>query len=331
MHPQKIMTFFSILGIGAALQASDWRNPTRLPRGLASPGIALVADDLWIAGGSYWDQGEKKLGREIWRWRRVSSSWEVVGLLANGFGHGGSAVSGKYLWLAGGFDSQGPSGRVSRIDLETGATAEIATLPEPRAYCGAAILEGALWVVGGTKSDADFSRAEHTLLRVNLQNGHVTTESTDAPALINPLVLALNGELHVLPGSIWSGAQNRLVVPEVAYVYSPATREWKKRALQALLPRGMSGAALTSHQALVTGGVATQAGKTIFSAASWIYDARESTFTVATPLPAGRLAPAIVGDAAAVIVAGGEDGAKSRADSVWELSVRKSTDGDKRK
>jgi len=64
---------------------------------------------------------------------------------------------------------------------------------------GAALLNGALWIVGGTPVDGDFGRTSAAWSRIDLATGEVRTEPTGGPPFTNPLLLVLRGELHVSP------------------------------------------------------------------------------------------------------------------------------------
>jgi hypothetical protein len=251
-----------------------------------------------------------------------SGSWETFAQLPGGFAHGGWASDGADLWLVGGLDERGPSRAVRRIVLTTGVVETLASLPEPRVYGGAAILDGALWVVGGTPDENDFSWTSATIWKIDLATHAIKALAAPGPKSINPLVLALHGELHVLPGGVWSPDKKLLEAPTEAWIFSPRTERWTRRALSTALPRGLSGAALDDHRALLAGGVERRDNSSSLSSGAWLYDAITGALAPHTALPAPRLAAAMIsGEKGDAWLLGGEDAPRSRVATVWRWSA----------
>ncbi len=205
-----------------------------------------------------------------------------------------------------------------RIDLRNGQVETVVVLPEARVYCGAAVLDGALWVIGGNPSETDFSRTSATVWRLDLATHAVHAQPAAGPVLINPLVLALNGELHVLPGGTWSAEKKLLEAPTEVEIFSPRTGRWTRRALPAVLPRGLSGTALDAQRAVLAGGVERRDSASTIGSGVWLYDARDGTLTPQGTLPGPRLGAAMVtADRGTVFLLGGEDGPRRRVATVW--------------
>lgn len=303
--------------------APGWSVETPLPRAVAGHAAVSRAGLLIVAGGSYWAANEKQIDDTVLRRDPAQpDGWTTLARLPGGFAHGGWASDDTALWLAGGFERNGPSRAVRRIALATGQVQTLANLPEPRAYCGAAVLAGALWIVGGTPSETDFSRASATLCRVDLASHTLRTLPHPGPASINPLVLSLHGELHVLPGGVWSEAHHRLEAPTEVWIFSPRTERWTRRTLAVPLPRGLTGAALDSERALLAGGFSHGDGNSAIDARAWIYDARDGSLTPQPALPGPRIAAAIItNERGETLVLGGEDAPRSRAATVWRRTA----------
>jgi hypothetical protein len=289
-----------------------------LPRAIAGHAAAWHDGVCWVAGGSWWEGDRKRIGTEIWRRRDGGAAWENAGAIAGGFAHGGFAADARGLWLAGGLDERGVSAAVRRIEFATGAVTVITRLPEPRVYGGAAVFEGALWVLGGVAAEGDLSRTSGEGWRIDARTGAVSA-LPPGPALINPLVLALDGALHVLPGGAWSAERRRLEAPAKIYVYAPATGRWSERPLSRALPRGLSGAALDARHALLTGGVELRGDTATIAAGAWRYEAATGVLDPSAALPEPRLAAALVREARGVLVLGGEDRPRGRVATVWRF------------
>ncbi len=305
--------------VHAVAAAAPWTAETPVPRGLAGHAAAVHEGRLIVAGGSYWSGETKRIENAVHR-RALRGAdagrWETLTPLPAGFAHSASAVGAGALWLAG-----GTTDAIQRLDLATGAARQIGALPERRTYAGAAFAAGAVWIVGGTPTDTDFSAARATMLRIDAGTGTVTPAPA-GPAWINPVVLTLGDELHVLPGSLWSAERRRLEAPRETWIFSLSARQWTQRPLAADLPRGLSGVALDRHRAVLVGGVrpdqtGADGGPAPISREVWLYDGRTGALQPQPPLPAPRLAAALAGAAGDVWLSGGEDRARGRTDTVW--------------
>lgn len=309
---------FAALSAGMATGA--WTELLPLPRGLAGHAAGASSGELWIAGGSYWESGAKRVAATVYRRRSDAAVWQASAEISGGFAHGGTAADARALWLAGGLGVSGPLDVVRRIDLGSGSVSDFARLPEPRANCGAALFDGALWIVGGTPIDGDFTRTSSGIWRVDLASGGVRPGPA-GPAWINPVVLACGDALHVLPGSEWSPDQKRLVAPREVWVLPASSAEWKRRPLPLALPRGLNGVALGGRHALLAGGVELRDGAARLSSNAWLYDSVDGSFTPAAPLPSPRLAAAMIRDPERVLLLGGEDQPRGRSAVVWQLPL----------
>ena len=309
----------ALAALPALRSAPPWQTDAPLPRAVGGHAAALLGPTLWIAGGSFWSEERKRLDDTVRRRDSTAAgSWEIVAKIPGGFAHGGTVQAAHSLWLVGGLDDRGPSSAVRRIDLRTGQVETVAVLPEARVYCGAAVLDGALWVIGGSASETDFSRTSATVWRIDLATQAVHAQPAAGPASINPLVLALNGELHVLPGGTWSAEKKLLEASAKVEIFSPRTGRWTRRALPAVLPRGISGTALDAHRAVLAGGVERRDSASTIGSGVWLYDARDGTLTPQGTLPGPRLAAAMVTtEGGTVFLLGGEDGPRRRVATVW--------------
>ncbi|MDO8543117.1 MAG: hypothetical protein Q7S40_22005 [Opitutaceae bacterium] len=319
------LTLPSLAALSAGLAAEAWTEVAPLPRGLAGHAAGASSGDLWIAGGSYWEGDAKRIATTVYRRRSDAATWHASAEISGGFAHGGAAADARALWLAGGLGASGPLDVIRSVDFATGAVHDFARLPEPRANCGAALLDGALWIVGGTPVDGDFTRTSSAVWRVDLASGDVRAGASAGPAWINPVVLAFGGALHILPGSEWSAEQKRLVAPREVWVLSASSAEWKRHPLPFALPRGLNGVALDGRHALLAGGVELREGATRISTGAWLYDSVDGKFTPAPPLPAPRLAAAMIRDVQRVLLLGGEDRVRGRSAVVWQLPLSAQT------
>jgi hypothetical protein len=299
--------------------APRWRDEAPLPRAVAGHAAAWHAGELWIAGGTWWEGELKRIGTTLLHRASGRNLWTETGEIPGGFAHGGFATDTGSLWLAGGLSTAGASADVRRLDLRTGGVTEVARLGGPRVHCGAALLAGSLWVIGGAPSDRDLSQADGAAWQINVATGTVTALPS-GPPWINPLVLPLEGRLHVLPGGVWSPERRRLEVPSMMFLFHPAERRWESRSLAVPLPRGLGGAALDDRRAVLAGGVRVREGGTEITGETWLYHASRGTFAPLPPLPGPRLAAAFLRAGEDVLVLGGEDQPRGRTVTAWRLA-----------
>lgn len=319
MTRQAAVLVLALCAPGAA--AGPWKAAGHLPLGLAGHASAATQGGAFlIAGGSRWEADVKYVVNRVWVRPAARDTWESLATLPHAFAHGGTVVHQNILWLAGGFDASGPSAAVQTLRLDTFAVSLAASLPEPRAYCGAAFLDGALWIVGGTPKDGAFSTLPGHGFRYEIETGKMEPLPA-APAIVNPVVLALDGELHILPGSVWSTERNRLEVPAVAWIYAPAAKRWTQRPLARALPRGLSGVAIDARRAVLVGGAEPRAGVAELSRSAWLYDARDGALAPLPPVPEPRLAASLATDGRFLWLSGGEDRPRSRATAIWRTPV----------
>lgn len=304
-----------------------WQPRPALPLGFAGHAGAISQDGtLWVAGGSYWNAETKRIDDAVRQLPAGETTWKTAVKLNQGFAHGGFASTRETLWLVGGLTKEGPSRAIQRVTFAPPTVVVEAQLPEPRVYCGAAVLEGSLWIVGGSITDGSFAELPTAFFRYDLARKTVETLPFAGPAIVNPVVLAIGRELHVLPGSRWSPANQRLESPTEIWVFTPARGEWKQRPLRQPLPRGLSGVALDDRYALLTGGVELRNGDAHVARDSWIYDARRHSVKPSVPLHQPRLGAALTTDNKTIWLTGGEDRPRSRSAEVWSLVIPKTAD-----
>ncbi len=300
---------------------ATWTLRPALPAAVAGHAAAVAGGSLWVVGGSRWEGGTKRIETAIHRRILAGDEWEVVGELPGGFAYGGAAADHRALYLVGGLESSGPSAAIRRLELATGQASVLARLPEPRACCGAALLGETLWLLGGTSVDGNFAEARGNWTRIDLATGEIHEQAPTGPAFVNPVVVALDGKLHVLPGSVWSAERKRLESPGGIHVYEPSKDCWEFRPIPVRLPRGMSGAACDSFRAVICGGVEFRGTTPAVANGAWIYDSTDGMCTPLPELPEPRLAAAVTACRSGVLVLGGEDRPRGRASTVWEIQL----------
>lgn len=307
------------------LAAESWSELPPLSRAVAGHAAAMTPRGLWVAGGSTWDGSRKLIASEVQFRAHGEKAWRTLASFPDGYAHGASAADDEALWLVGGLGTSGLLKAIQRVDLVTGRVETVAELPEPLLYSGAALKAGSLYVVGGTKTDGDFAQASSAWWRFDVQTRTLHRQPTPGPAWINPVVLGLGGDLHVLPGGAWSAERKRLEAPTSAWIFRTGSGTWEQRRFPLEVPRGLMAVPLDEGQAWVAGGIVQRDGTAAFSDAAWIYEAAAGAWLPTARLPVPLLAGAMTRDQRRLLLLGGEDGPRRRSARVWQLSLPRST------
>ncbi|MBB6443410.1 sodium:solute symporter [Phycisphaera mikurensis] len=168
--------------------------PTGVPVPSAGPGAAAGAvDDAAVVLG--------KAG--AWMLPEGAEAWETVALDAAAFAAVAADAASGTLYLAGGIAGGRPHAAVRAVTRAGDAVRErrLADLPRARAMAGAAVVRGALYVLGGL--DAVGEDGTSTLFRLDLADaaaGWETLAPLPGPPLILPSVSGLYDQLNVFGG-----------------------------------------------------------------------------------------------------------------------------------
>ncbi|MBC2593483.1 hypothetical protein H5P28_04335 [Ruficoccus amylovorans] len=303
--------------------SESWKALAPLPEGVAGHAMASDArEGLWVAGGSLWRDGVKVIQDEIRYLQPGGAEWQHRGGIPGGWAYGGGAVEGDALYLAGGIGTDGLRADILRIDLVSGHVSQMGALLAGRAYCAAAVMDGGLWIMGGSENADDLSQADTRVFRFDLADGTLR-EYASAPGSgwVNPLLLCVGGKLYAFPGSRWSVDAKRLIPFEGVFVFSPDQSAWEVVPVEVSLPRAMSGVALGQKAVCLAGGVVTSSSAATIEGHVWIYDARNGHLSTGPNLPEARLGAAMASTAGRVFISGGEDKPRSRAADVWSLEL----------
>lgn len=136
---------------------SSWEVIRPLPTGVKRLGAALVPYNgaLYLLGG----QDERGNRSEfVFKYDPQANSWSTARYLHRGLSHMAAVVMGGDIWLFGGYTNIFPSitNEVARYRPESGATTTFAndiSLPVGRAGAAAAVVNGQMFLMGGTTLD----------------------------------------------------------------------------------------------------------------------------------------------------------------------------------
>jgi N-acetylneuraminic acid mutarotase len=123
------------------------RAPSSLPRAGCAAGA--VGGKLLIAGGTFWQNGQKYWSDRVESFDASTNRWESQPPLPQSRGDAASAVVGDALYVLGG-GADGPAERSGFVFSAGNWKADTTiTLPEPRRSSAAAVFDGTIYLIGG--------------------------------------------------------------------------------------------------------------------------------------------------------------------------------------
>lgn len=302
---------------------TPWERGPDLPLARAGAAVAWIGDRLVVAGGSYWEAGEKKWTARTDAFEPVSQRWTELPELPEPVSNAASAGDGESLYVLGGMLENKATARCRRLRRagEEWRWDDLPDLPHPTAYGGGVWLDGRLYCAGGAANPTDLKTVSGEAFRLDLRRAGARWEPA-APIPGSPRAIAASAAdgryLYLFGGcrGIDGGKVENLA--EVLR-YDPRDNRWRPRRPLPTPLRASAAVALPKSRIAVLGGYsggpddAERYGPAYgFERRSLIYETDGDRFRDAAALP-DNLAD---GDAAfrgdRIYVVSGEDRARSR-------------------
>lgn len=138
--------------------AIDWKRAENIPLPRGGYFAAWYNGGLWIAGGSYWNDGKKLWTAKASFYNPETGKWSTVRPIPKAFGYGVTATIGDDIYLLGGVDQDGIANtEIYRSDK--GEWTRIGESPAPFIYPAYSTIGEKIYVFGGSASAADVTRA----------------------------------------------------------------------------------------------------------------------------------------------------------------------------
>ena len=283
-RPSQLLTG-SLLGVVFSVSAAygftniRWNTVAPSPIGRSEGQGAVVNGKLYVFGGARSGRSSQVYNPANNTWRQIADVPELR------LTHAGTAVSGKNIYLAGGYIGN-PGGRgqifatthVWKYNVDTNKWSRMPSLPQARGSGGLEVLNGKLHFFGGS----DINRADrrhHWVLSLN--GGKRWTYAAPLPKVRNHMGDAvLGGQLYAVGGQV---TQEHTGAQASVYRWNPSTDTWKQLAS---LPRARSHIAgatfVMGDRLLVAGGFNTKGDQVSDVTA---YDPQSNSWKTLTPLP----------------------------------------------
>jgi N-acetylneuraminic acid mutarotase len=204
------------------LGAKEWVEAAPLPRAVIGAAAGGHAGRVYLAGGDS-DFDPPGISAEVDVYEVASNQWTTArDRMPFAASFAGSAQSGRFLYVVGGFGDDSPAVNVratQRLDLRSGRWSTGPELADPPADFALVATGSALYTVGGDADGGGFKDASATVRRLDLARWPAGEWVTERDALPQP-VAANNGGYATSDGRIWSvgGSTPGLGIRDVVYV-----------------------------------------------------------------------------------------------------------------
>jgi SSS family transporter len=315
----------------------DWGSLPDLPRPISGQFAGTSGGALIVAGGTNWPVslfagGTKAWYGDIYTLTDRGGQWKSAGALPHALAYGGAVSAPKGLICAGGADAAKHYSDVFLLVWKHGRIARksLPPLPERRAYCGAALLDGKVYLAGGT-TDPDSTTCERSLWVLDPDapgGGWAQLEDMPGTGRMLSAVAAQDGAIYVIGGcSLSAGPDGKPVRTYLkeTLCYRPG-KGWKRVADLPVASNAAPCAAYGPSHVLVFGGDDGSLSLRIqelkenhpgFSRAVLAYHTITDTWSRLATLPEWPPVTAnVVEWEGALVIPGGEDRPGHRADRV---------------
>jgi N-acetylneuraminic acid mutarotase len=312
-----LMTTFS--AAGPVLNWKEGRKLTLAKGGYAS---GIFSGKLLLAGGTHWKDEKKLWLDEVVAYDPNRDQWETFPALPKALAYGASAADEEAFYFLGGAGPEKPERAGYRLQRQ-GSTyqwEEFTQLPVDRSYSRAVILDGQLFLAGGSDSVNDLSKASTALLSLSLKKPKATWKTVrpmpgDGRAVF--AAASCKGKLYVFGGCLVDGGDVRNLAS--AYRYDPAADQWTRLHDLPAPTRAWSASSADGRFIFLFGGYSTspesnaktQSGH--FEKRVYRYDTKLDTYQEMSPLPFANADMSFHFLKGAFYGAGGEPVQKARA------------------
>jgi len=298
----------------AAASLGTWTTKDSMPTATSEPAptAGVINGILYVVGGTS-VTGTGTALTTLQAYDPVSNTWTTKASMSTGREGPAAGVINGVLYVAGGVGSGGIGhadaiAALEAYDPATDTWTTKAPMPTARAGGAAGVINGILFVVGGTSSSAIGGHTD--LNNVEAYNPTTNTWATKAPMPTAGFGMAsavINGILYV------AGSD---AAPAAVEAYDPATDTW---TVKASMLTGQAGAAagVINGMLYVAGGFGTTG---LTSASVEAYNPATNTWATKAPMPTARGVPAGGVVNGALYVAGGQT-------TTSNMTARKTVEG----
>ncbi len=300
----------------------SWKEGKKLALAKGGYASGIFDGKLLLAGGTHWKDDTKLWTNAVVAYDPTRDQWQVFPPLPKALAYGASAVDEAAFYFLGGAGPENLERAGYRLKRQGSAYRweEFTQLPVDRAYSRAVVLDGQLFLVGGSQSVTDLSKASRALLSLSLKKPNATWKTLRPMPGEGRAVFAAascNGKLYVFGGCLVDGGEVRNLAS--AYQYDPGADQWTRLHDVPAPTRAWSASSADGRFIFLFGGysnspdpkASTQNGQ--FENRVYRYDTERDAYHEMSPLPFANADMSFHFLKSAFYGAGGEPLQKARA------------------
>jgi N-acetylneuraminic acid mutarotase len=298
------------------LAAPVWERAASLPEANCGFIAGAIGENIVIAGGTNWANGNKRWLDHIWLFEASRQRWRNAGRLPSPLAYAASGATADGIWFAGGSSGSESPAALGLLDRQA-AVRIISTGVPLSVYSASATLDGFLYVIGGAPAQDQLPAITKSCCAIELRTAKVSKiAGLPAPGVAIAAAAACAGRIFVFGGAHWNAAAGEVANTARVLAWSPGEERWSPLTPYPFAVRGLSAVALDSRHLYVAGGYKNDEEE--FTDQSFIFDAQTGIFHPAAPLPLRALVSLVVAGEY-VYCLGGEDQKKRRTDSAFRI------------
>jgi N-acetylneuraminic acid mutarotase/fibronectin type 3 domain-containing protein len=266
----------------------QWSQASQAPQGLAEAQGAAVDGKLYVFGG-YTSWSPLTVSDQGHVYDPATNTWSTLPTaMPERLTHGGTAVDGRDIYIAGGYPGRDPTGQtfsttnVWKYNVDSASWTAMPSLPEARGAGAMVRLGRTLHFFGGANAGRQDASDHWTL---DLDGGSAWQEAEPLPTARNHLgAMVLDGKIYAIGGQ--QGQDHNAVYFDTVEVFDPQTGSWSTAAS---LPQVRSH--ITEATFVMEGRIFVIGGDrahTVAENSVFAYSPRSDSWTSLTPLPARR-------------------------------------------
>ena len=304
--------------------ASPWQKLANLPRAVGGHSLISSNNKLFVAGGSYFSNDEKRFSKTIYSYDEGNDEWNII---SNSSNHtipayttpvnvGKTNESNDSLLIGGLLQN---AGNLSALKISsTGNITELPwQLPHERIYAAGAAFDGEVVLTGGATSGSDLSTILSDTIAINPNDGTIR-QLPSAPTEASCLAActANDSTLFIFGGATWRSGN--VTNKRESFAFGVKTERWKALSCYPIPVRGAAAVLLDPQTIYIAGGYDDDLNN--FTDAAYFYHIREDRFEPAPPIPYSAMA-GITRCGNLIYCVGGEDRAKHRSNAAYKISI----------
>jgi N-acetylneuraminic acid mutarotase len=282
---------------------STWTRAAPMPLPRAGCAVGVLAGQVYVAGGTYWEGGRKFWCDHTDSFDPVGNVWRAHPPVPRIAGDAaGVAAGGKFAVIGGGADGRG----AAEVWAFDGTNWQAwPALPAPRRSCSAVWHDGTIFVLGGLAGNGtEFGTATNTVWRSRPGEQWTECAALPAPIRFNLAVASLDGHLLVAGGCTPEAGGVRNLDEILAY--DARSDKWSLVGRLPVACRGSSGV-VDGSRFLIVGGYTDRFIPDILA-----FDPALGTVIPAGAIPVGLADTRFVRVGKQFVGVTGEDGIKHR-------------------